>query len=215
MSFSSDLKNLTAEVSRSLSAENRQLLQSFLADLEESGLQTKALGPGDEITPFELPDALGRPVSSTDLMVRGPLVIVFYRGAWCPWCNLQLKAIQDSLSEIQALGAQLVAISPMTPDHSLTFAEKAGLTYEVLSDVGFRVAQTFGLVYDLNASMRAFHEAIGVDLGQFNGDEGLRLLMPATYIVDDGVVVARVEHDFRERMDPLEVIAALQRLGED
>lgn len=212
MSFATELKALTAEVSRSLSPENRSLLDSFLADLEESAPQAHPLGPGDEVSPFELPNAVGRRVSSTDLMVRGPLVVVFYRGSWCPWCNLQLKALQDNLEEIHQLGAQLVAISPMTPDNSLTFAEKKGLTFEVLSDHGFAVARSFGLVYELKPAMQAFHEAIGVDLAQFNGDEGLELLMPATYIIDDGVVVARVEVDFRDRMDPLEVIAALQKL---
>ena len=213
MSFATDLKNLTAEIARSMTPEHRELLNSFIVDLEEGGWKPNALGPGDEITPFVLPDALGRSVSSTDLMVRGPLVVVFYRGSWCPWCNFQLKAIQDNLEEIQQLGAQLVAISPMTPDNSLSFSEKAGLSFEVLSDVGFKVARSFGLVYELNDAMQTFHEAIGVDLGKFNGDNGLELLMPATYIIDDGVVVARVEQDFRDRMDPLEVIAVLQKLG--
>lgn len=212
MSFSADLKALTDEVSRSLPLEHRQLLDSFLADLEETLPRNRPLGPGDEIEPFVLANAAGRSVSSTDLMVRGPLVVVFYRGAWCPWCNLQLKALQDNLDEIHELGAQLVAISPMTPDNTLTFAEKKGLTFEVLSDQGFQVARSFGLVYELKPAMQAFHEAIGVDLAQFNGDSGLELLTPATYVIDDGVVVARVEVDFRNRMDPLEVIAALQKL---
>jgi peroxiredoxin len=213
MSFANELAQLTHEVMTGFSEEQKALLHSFLEDLEESGVRQKPLDVCDEMVPFDLPDILGNVVSSSDLLVKGPLVIVFYRGAWCPWCNLQLKSIQDNLEEIQQLGATLVAISPMTPDNSLSFSEKKGLKFEVLSDVGLKVAKTFGLVYSLTEAMQDFHEAIGLDLASFNGTTQLELLLPATYIVDDGIVVARVDLDFRYRMDPLDIIAALQKLG--
>jgi len=213
MSLAQELQRVTSQLNAQLSADQKELLESFIADLRESMPLQKPLQVGDEMEPFVLPDALGHPVSSIDLLVRGPLVVVFYRGSWCPWCNLQLKAIQDALEDIHELGAELVAISPMTPDHSLSFSEKKGLTYPVLSDVGLTVARTFGLVYPLNDAMRAFYEASGIDLASFNGHQDWELPMPATYIIDNGVVVARVNPDWRERMDPLEVVAVLQKLG--
>lgn len=213
MSLSQELQRVTSQMAAQLTPEQTELLESFIADLKESLPLQRPLQVGDEMEPFVLPDALGREVSSIDLLVRGPLVIVFYRGSWCPWCNLQLKAIQDALDDIHELGAELVAISPMTPDNSLSFSEKKGLTYPVLSDVGLNVARTFGLVYPLNEAMQAFHQAAGIDLVALNGNSDWELPMPATYIIDNGVVVARVNPDWRERMDPLEVVAALQKLG--
>jgi len=213
MSLAQEMKQLSDQMYASLTAEQRELLESFLADMVSEGLAIRPLSPGQEMPPFVLPNAAGRLVSSSDLLVRGPLVVVFYRGSWCPWCNLQLKAIQDSIDEIHELGAELVAISPMTPDNSLSFVEMKGLTYPVLSDVGLHVARKFGLVYPLKEHMVAFHEAIGLELSKYNGPNAQDLAVPATYIVDDGIVVSRVDPDFRDRMDPLEVIAALSKLG--
>jgi len=213
MSLTQELQRVSREMAAGMTPDQRALFESFIDDLKESGLALRALSVGDEMPPFVLPDATGRMVSSSDLLVRGPLVVVFYRGSWCPWCNLQLKAIQDSIDEVHELGAELVAISPMTPDNSLSFAEKKGLSYPVLSDVGLKVAQSFGLVYPMNEAMQAFHEAAGIDLASLNGTTDFELPMPATYVVDDGIVVSKVDPDWRERMDPLEIIAALQKLG--
>jgi peroxiredoxin len=214
MGLPQELRRVTQEVTQTLTPDQRALFESFVRDIAEVGLGLHPLGPGDEIPPFTLPDALGRPVNSSELLVRGPLVVVFYRGAWCPWCNVQLKGIQDNLEEIRGLGAQLVAISPMSPDDSLSLAEKHGLAYPVLSDRGLKVAREFGLVYPLDQAMQTFHETIGVDLTRWNGPGTVELPVPATYVVDhDGIVVSRVDPDFRDRMDPLEIIAALQKLG--
>jgi peroxiredoxin len=214
MGLHQELKRVTQEVTQGFNTEQKQLFESFVQEISEVGLHLRPLGPGDEIPSFTLPDALGRPVNSTDLLVRGPLVIVFYRGAWCPWCNVQLKGIQDNLDEIRQLGAQLVAISPMGPDDSLSLAEKHGLEYPVLSDRGLSVAREFGLVYPLDEAMQTFHQTIGVDLVRWNGAGTVELPVPATYVVDhDGIVVSRVDPDWRDRMDPLEIIAALQKLG--
>ena len=173
----------------------------------------KPLKAGDEIPAFTLPNALGRPVSSGELLARGPLVITFYRGAWCPYCNLTLKALQESIGDFRELGAQLVAISPMTPDNSLSLAEKHGLEFEVLSDPGLKVTSQFGLTYTLPLEIQAFFKKGGTDLSQYNGDGSWKLPLAATYITDhDGIVVASVNADWRNRLDPLEIIAALQKL---
>jgi peroxiredoxin len=142
----------------------------------------------------------------------GPVVLVFYRGAWCPYCNLQLRAFQAALADIHAAGASLVAISPQTPDNSLTLAEQAELALPVLSDVGNDVARSYGLVYALGAADRELHSGAGIDLTAFNGDDSWELPAPAVFVVDaDGTIrYASVAGDYRWRVGPDEVLAALR-----
>lgn len=213
MSLTHDLEALRMQMKTSLPPGIQTLFDQLVRSLKASGIEGKALQVGDEIPSFVLPDALGRPVSSGELLARGPLVICFYRGAWCPFCNLELKALQETLPEIQALGAQLVAISPMTPDNSLTLAEKHRLEFSVLSDQGLKLASQFGLVYTLPLEVKAFLAKAGTDLVRYNGDGSGKLPVPATYITDhNGIVVSRVDADWRERLDPLEIVGALQKL---
>lgn len=214
MSLTHDLEILKRDLETKLPPVVNTLFDRLVNTLKAEGLEHKALQVGDEIPAFSLPDALGQPVSSGELLARGPLVICFYRGAWCPFCNLELKALQESLADFRQLGAQLVAISPMTPDNSLSLAEKHGLQYSVLSDLGLKVAAEFGLVFSLPLEIRSFFEKGGIDLSRFNGDGSWKLPIPATYITDhDGIVVSRVNADWRERLDPLEILSALQKLG--
>jgi len=214
MSLTLDLENLKREQAGKLPPIALKLFDNLIRDLKSQGFGDKALKVGDHIPAFVLPDALGRMVSSSELLVRGPLVICFYRGAWCPYCNLELKALQDSLSDMAALGAQLVAISPMTPDHSLTLAEKHSLEFPVLSDAGLKVASQFGLTYQYPLELRSFMEKAGINLEKYNGDKSWKLPVSATYVTDhEGIVISAVNPDWRERLDPLEIVSALQKLG--
>jgi peroxiredoxin len=122
--------------------------------LNDAGLSGQALQPGQSITDFELPDATGKPVKSTDLRAFGPVLIMFYRGHWCPFCNLALKAMQERYSDIESRGVTFVAISPQTPDNSLT-TQEAGLQFPVLSDSGNKVARSFGIVFKLDDGLKA------------------------------------------------------------
>jgi peroxiredoxin len=212
MSLTQDLEALRREQQVQFPPIVNTLFDQLVRDLKANGVG-QGLKVGDEIPAFELPNALGRTVSSSELLARGPLVVVFYRGAWCPFCNLELKALQDSLGEFHELGAELVAISPMTPDNSLSLAEKHGLEFEVLSDRGLKVAAEFGLTYTLPLEIKTFLQKAGIDLSRFNGDGSWKLPVPATYVTDhDGIVIAEVNPDWRNRLDPLEIIAALQKL---
>ena len=145
------------------------------------------------------------------LRCDGPVVLVFYRGGWCPYCNLQLRAFQAVLDGLHEHGATLVAISPQTPDKSLTLAEQAELAFPVLSDVGNAVARRYGLVFALAADDRKLHSGVGIDLTAFNGDDSWELPAPAVYVVDgDGTIrFASVAGDYRWRVGPDEVLAAL------
>jgi peroxiredoxin len=163
---------------------------------------------------FVLPDVHGTSRALNDLLAAGPVVLVFYRGAWCPYCNLQLRAFQESLGDIEAAGASLVAVSPQTPDNSLSFAEKEGLRFTVLSDLHNDVARAYGLVFRQNDVPTAVQKQLGIDLADVNGDDSYELPAAATFVIDSqGVIRSRsVSADYRWRVGPEEVLAALRSL---
>jgi len=182
-------------------------------NLAASGIVGESVGAGDRAPRFSLPNAKGETVSSADLLAKGPLVVSFYRGGWCPYCNVELKALQERLPEIADLGASLVAVSPETPDHSLATAEVNALAFEVLSDRGNGVARAFGLVFELGDELKPIYEKLGIDLIKRNGDDSYELPLPATYVIaaDGTVQMAFVDADYTRRLDPEEVIAALRQ----
>jgi len=192
-----------------------EMLKQIMADTEQlvrSGIAERSLQLGDYAPPFALPNAVGKSVASADLLANGPLVISFYRGAWCPYCNLELRALQDALPQIRGLGAALVAISPNLPDKSLTSIEKHSLTYEVLTDTQNQVARQYGLVMTLSASLRPLYQQIGFDIPGHNGDDSWELPMAATYVVVPGgrIVFRFVTADYTRRAEPADVILALE-----
>jgi peroxiredoxin len=163
---------------------------------------------------FALPSATGAMVDLGTLLKNGPVVVTFYRGGWCPYCNLELKAFQDVLPEIKAAGAALVAISPEKPDDTLSTAEKNALAFDVLSDVGQKVGRAFGIVYDFTDELRGAYQGLGRDIPALNGTPGeWALPVPATYIVDrDGTIIyAHANVDYRDRGDPRDVLAVLAK----
>lgn len=169
---------------------------------------------GDIAPDFELPDALGLSVRSIDLRATGPLVINFYRGNWCPYCNLELRTLQRHLPQITGLGASLVAISPQIPDQSLTTAEKNELAFPVLSDVGNVVARRFGLVFALAEHLRPIYTELGIDLPKFNGTNTFELPVPGTFIIDRNAVIqaVHVNADYKKRMEPARILEVLTDL---
>jgi peroxiredoxin len=191
-------------------------LQQSIDQVRESGVVERALGVGDLAPDFALPNALGRPVALADLLQHGPLILSFYRGVWCPYCNLELKAYQRILPAIRAAGGNLVAISPQTPDNSLTTTQKNELEFEVLSDVGNRVAAEFGIAYRTPEIVKRITSSFGVDLAAMNGNAGDdRLPISATYVIgsDRIIALANIDADFRVRLEPTEALAALQKLS--
>jgi peroxiredoxin len=169
---------------------------------------------GDPAPDFELCDAVGDPVRLSALLGHGPVVVIFYRGAWCPYCNVQLRIFQSRLAELQEHGAWLVAVSPQMPDHSLSMAEKNELEFPVLSDPGAAVIRRYGLAYTVEEPLRGLLEATGTDLGAYNGEAGWVLPAPATFVIDRAgrVRYAHVRGDWTERAEPAEVLDVLARL---
>ncbi|HQU17412.1 MAG: alkyl hydroperoxide reductase [Chromatiales bacterium 21-64-14] len=210
-----------------LAAEMNQVKQQFLAGLPDavkqtmmqaaqklaaSGVGERAVNTGRPAPDFALPNLRGASIRLSRQWTRGPVVLSFYRGGWCPFCNLELAALQRHLPDIRSLGAALVAVSPETPDHSLSTAQKHGLEFEVLSDVGDQAARAYGLVFVLPEALRALYQEWGIDLPAWNGDDSFELPIPATYVIDTGGMVraAHVSMDYTTRMEPTAILAALR-----
>ncbi len=188
-----------------------------IGQLVTSGTAEYALKEGAQAPDFTLPDSRGNAVRLSHLLRQGPVVMSFYRGQWCPYCHLALRAYQQAVPQLQAGGATLVAISPQMPDHSKALAEKLELTFAVLSDAGNRVARQFGLVFTIDEVVRSSHQRVGANLPAFNGDDAWELPMAGTFLVDQlGTVrLAFVDPDFTRRLDPSVIIARLNELKDE
>ncbi len=177
--------------------------------IEASGILETALKVGDNAPNFKLPDAHGNMVDFADVLASGPAVVSFYRGSWCPFCNLELRAMQRELAGAEAAGVTLVAISPNTPDESLSMISEAELTFPVLSDANNVVAKQFNLVYEMEESLVNLYREQNRDIAGMNGSEVWELPVPATYVVDQAGVIRYgfVDLNHRARAEPAEVVA--------
>lgn len=216
MSLTEELARRSEEGKANLDPERRAMYERSLAALEASGIAETVLREGDTVPDFELPDALGRPVRLGDLLADGPVILSFYRGQWCPFCNLELRALQAALIDVEAAGASLVAISPNNPDISLTTVEKHGLQFTVLSDHDNLVAKQFNLVYEMTEENVAVYRRHGRDVGAMNGTDKWELPIPATYVIDRNRIIrySFVDLNHRRRAEPSEVVAVAAQLSQ-
>ena len=191
------------------------VMHKATADLVASGQADRALKVGGRAPEFVLPDAHGATVRSADLLACGPLVLTFYRGVWCPYCNMDLQAIEATAADIRALGASLVAISPQTAPNRRKSERENGLSFPILSDHANAVAQAFGLRFRLPDDLIALYKSFGNDLMVGNGEDSWTLPMPARYVVGtDGIIAySEVNPDYTRRPDPSELLPVLRRLG--
>jgi len=193
-----------------------ELMDRATRELVASGIKALALKEGNYVDDFTLTDPDGKPVRLQNLLEVGPVVISFYRGGWCPYCNIELRGLQRALPEIKALGASLVAVSPQLPDNSLSTEEKNNLAFPVLSDLGNVIARRFGIVYRLPDDLLDTYKAFNHGLADMNGEEGAtELPMPATYVVDrSGMIrLAFIDEDYTKRLDPQEILETLRSLS--
>ena len=214
MGLQHQLDAFKAEFARTAPAGRPALYDAKIEELRASFALERAVGLDDLAPDFRLSNAKGAVVSLHDLLQSGPVVVTFYRGGWCPYCNIQLRAHQAILPEITELGARLVAISPQLPDGSLSTAEANALTFDVLSDLGNDVARRFGLVWALPEELRAALRSNNKALPDINGDDSWELPVPATYAIarDGRVALAAVEVDYRRRLEPSAILGALKVL---
>jgi peroxiredoxin len=216
---SSQLADRIAPFNASLAEQAPDGVKALAAEVENvvrTGAGSKALKVGDRAPDFTLPDATRRSISLASLRAAGPVVVTFYRGQWCPYCDLQLRAYQEALPRIRGLGATLVAISPQTPDESLSTAGKRKLEFHVLSDTGNEVARRWGLVWKVGTSLDSLHKAFGVDLAKSNGDTSNELPVPATFVVElsGRIAFAHYDPDWRVRLEPAALVSALEEMAD-
>jgi len=214
MSLQTELDALRAEFIRAAPPGRAELYDAKVEELQRTFPIEKALKTGNHAPDFSLPNPAGRPVSLAGLLRGGPAVVTFYRGGWCPYCNLELKAYQEILPEIAAAGASLVAISPEKPDDTLSTVEKNALRFEVLSDLGQKVGRAFGLVYEFTEELKQAYHGFNLDIPARNGTPGeWALPVSATYVIDrDGsIIYAYTDVDYRDRADPRDVLQVLTK----
>jgi peroxiredoxin len=195
-------------------ADRQALMDQHVAHLAATGIERSARQVGDRAPVIRLRDQHGETFDVATLLAKGPVVVTFYRGGWCHFCNLELKAYQAELPRILAAGASLVAISPEKPDDTVSTAEKNALSFPVLSDIGNEVGKAFGVVYTFTDAVRQVYDGFKLDIPAKNGTpDDWSLPLSATYVIGaDGVILfADTRVDYRERTDPLAVLQVLER----
>lgn len=216
MSLTAQLEARVAQFKEMAPPERIAATEGAIAGLADSGILDKAINLGDKAPDFTLGNAVGESVTLYEELAKGPVILTWYRGSWCPYCNLQLHDYQAHLSEIRASGAQLIAVSPELPDSALTWQEKNALEFAVLSDLGNKVAREYGIVYRIPEAISEGYVAGGrTDLTKFNGDDSLELPLAVTYVIgmDGTVEYAFVDADYRKRAETTEVVAFVSQLA--
>ena len=214
-SLSRQLQEKAEASAKKAPPEIKKIMQKAIADLKSSSVIKSALKKGDRIPEFTLPDIKRGSVSSTELLSKGPLVISFYRGGWCPYCNLQLRDLQKNLAEIRAQGAELVAISPEVPDSTAETVKKHNLDFYVLSDADGVVGKKFGLMFNLDEDLKGVYQKFGINLEKANGNKKWELPLAATYVVNTQgeIFYAFVDADYKKRAETTKLIEILKNLN--
>jgi peroxiredoxin len=212
------LKELLAEYRagwyKRVPPDRQAIMERHIQQLRTGAIQHRMLKVGDKAPAIVLGNAKGEIVDVGTLLKNGPVIVAFYRGGWCPYCNIELRAFEAVLPRIAAAGASLVAISPEKPDDSLSTAEKNALSFEVLSDVGHTVGRAFGLVYEFTDELRGAYHGFGLDIPAVNGTPGeWALPVSATYVIDSNgtIIYAYTDVDYRDRADPEDVLKVLAK----
>lgn len=180
------------------------------AQMPNPGIKVGAKAPN-----FSLKSPNGKIVKLSTMLKDGPVVLTFYRGAWCPYCNLQLHQLKTALPQFKKYGASVVAITPQQPDKSVGQFKQNGFPFEVLSDLDYKVIKSYNLLWELSPELDAtYKRAFGLDVASYNGAGRLGLPIPGTFVIDRAGIVraAFAETDYKKRMEPAEILAALQKL---
>lgn len=193
--------------------EKSRIYAEGIKTVADSGILDKALNVGDTAPNFTLKNALNKSVSLYNELENGPVVLTWYRGGWCPYCNITLHYLQEKLPEFQKAGAKLIALTPELPDNSLSTSEKNNLDFTVLSDVGNSIGKEYGVVFQLTNEVASIYEA-GFGLSEKNGDDSNQLPLAATYVIDKRGIIqyAFLDADYRNRAEPEDILNALRKL---
>lgn len=202
--------------SKTVPADIRTEFAKGIEAVKESGVLDQAKKVGDKAPEFILKDAKGKKVQLSELLKQGPVVLTWYRGGWCPYCNIALAALQEKLPEIKKVEAQLVALTPELPNKSLDTTQKNELEFKVLTDLNHGVADDYGLVFKLTPKVRELYKGF-FNLNEYNGEEAgdEQLPLAATYIIDTKGTIrwAFVKADYRQRAEPSEIVDFLTNMA--
>jgi peroxiredoxin len=206
-----DRMQVIADAVRALSGEFASAVDRFVGRLQTTGAGADAPRVGDRMPPFLLPDETGQLVRLENLLGKGPLVIAFHRGHWCPYCRLNAFALTQARGRLD--GAQVVAITPELQKHTLELKADAGAWFPILSDMDNGYALSLGLAIWVDDAMARLIDAAGWNIPTYNGADAWILPIPATFVVgSDGIITARdIDPDYRRRMDVDELVAAVER----
>ena len=207
------LEEIKANFARKAPKEKRDTYELGVKEVAASGILDRALKVGDIAPDFSLSNAVGDLISLKQYLIQGPVVLVWYRGGWCPYCNLTLRFFQQCLPDFHQHGANLLALTPELPDRSLSTKEKNALDFEVLTDLNNAVAREFGLVFKLHPKVSDYYRD-SFDLRWYNGHDREELPLAATYVIDSQGVIrySFLDADYRKRAEPAAILEALSQL---
>ena len=213
MILTEELQQRRENSAKSIPTEKYSVMQQSTRSLLDQEISKSAAQTGDTLPSFSLPDEHGNQVEVKDLLENNYLIISFYRGGWCPYCNMELRALQQLSNEFKAQGANLVAISPETPDNSLNTYEKNSLGFKILSDINNAYAKELNLTFQMPEDLREVYHSFGLHVDQHNGNTDYELPMPATYVVDSNMKIIHhfVPEDYTQRLDPEEILGFLKQ----
>lgn len=195
-------------------SEEKQLAYKRGIDaVDESGIVSSALQVGDSAPNFVLKNRFGNDVTLKGYLSKGPVILTWYRGGWCPYCSIALRYLQQVLTQFETMGANLIALSPELPNKSLNTVESNMLDFEVLTDIDAEVAQEYGLVFKLTSEVAEIYQEL-FNLAGYNGNDHSELPLAATYVIDKSGVIryAFLDADYRNRAEPADIVEALRSL---
>jgi len=207
------LKAKSIESERRSSAEKKKIYNEGIVSVANSDILKNALNVGDEAVDFILKNSTGKDVHLYEELKNGPVVLIWYRGGWCPYCNITLHYLQERLPDFKKAGASLLALTPELPDKSLSTSEKHNLQFEVLSDIGNKIGRKYGIIYKLTDDVaKAYNKSF--DMKGYNGDDSEELPLAATYVIDADKIIkyAFLDADYKKRAEPDDIIEALNKL---
>ena len=215
MTFQEKLANLKQRIEGGMPAENVEIMHQATRELEASGIQKQVLKVGQPVPDFSLPNQEGVSVNIQDLYVAGPVVITFYRGIWCPYCNLDLTNLKRYHATIQDAGGTMISISLQLPKHSASIVQRHKLPFDLLFDQSNAVAAQFGLKFAYGEALKTlYRDKLDIDLAVYNNNDSWTLPMPARFLVDGTGIIRYAESspDYTQRPDPDDLLDVLHKL---
>ena len=215
MSLRDQLEARVLNSKKVIPADKRKIMEDSTNALLAKEISKSAVKKGDKIPDFTLPNAVNRAVTLSEVLKNKMAVITFYRGGWCPYCNMELKAFESLLPAFEEKNVQLIAISPEVPDISLSTKEKNELSFEVLSDVDNKVAKDFGLVFKMPEDLQDLYlNSFNIHVAKHNGNDDFELPMPATYVVNQNgdIIYDFIHEDYTKRAEPSEILSFINSL---